>query len=76
VFVAVAGVYRLLGVVSETMVSDNQLKPLEIGKTRTPLETILGLGILVKQRHVIEMLGAAVEQFVSNMKKPPRRGRD
>ena len=68
VFVAVDGHYRLLGVLAETMVSDEQLVALPAGAQDFPIETVIGLGLAIKQRHVIELIDVAVKQYLERAK--------
>lgn len=64
VFVAWDGKYSLLGVVSETMIRDSQLEILQTNMPPVGIKQILGLGIVVKQRHVQELINHTVKEFV------------
>lgn len=67
VFTNVDGNYLLLGVVSETMIRHSQLQTLPANVLgNLGVEQILGLGIVVKQRHVNELLYYAANEFVKN----------
>ena len=50
----------LLGVVFQTMVKDSQLQILPTNIPRIGVEQILGLGIVIKQKHVIELIDYTV----------------
>ncbi len=63
VFAAAKGKYILLGVVSETMIRHSQLQTLPTALPNLGVQEILGLGIVVKQRHVIELFEYAVSEF-------------
>lgn len=56
VFCAKDGNYFLLGVISETMIRHAQLQTVRTSTTQVGVTQILGLGIVVKQRHVKELL--------------------
>lgn len=64
VFVAWDNYYSLLGVVSQTMIRHSQLQTLPANIPLVGVEQILGLGIVVKQRHVRELINCAVNEFV------------
>ena len=64
VFVAWDGRYSLLGVVSQTMIRHSQLQTLPVNMPLVGIEQMLGLGIVVKQRHVQELINYAVNEFV------------
>lgn len=64
VFVAVNGNYLLLGVVSETMIRHSQLQTLPSTISNMGVQEILGLGIVVKQRHVKELIDYAVKEWI------------
>lgn len=63
VFVAVNGQYLLLGVVSETMIRHSQLQTLPSSLSGLGVQEILGLGIVIKQKHVKEIFDYAVREF-------------
>ena len=63
-FVAWDGKYSLLGVVSETMIRDSQLEILQTNMPLVGVKQILGLGIVVKQRHVQELINYAVNEHI------------
>jgi hypothetical protein len=56
VFVAEGGHYKLLGVVSETMIRHSQLQTIPAGHATYGVEQMLGLGIVIKQSKVIELI--------------------
>ncbi len=63
VFVAWEGRYSLLGVVSETLIRHSQLQTLPANMPPVGVQQILGLGIVVKQEHVRELIDFAVREF-------------
>lgn len=63
VFVAHSGRYYLLGVVSETMIKHSQLQTLPTNFQNIGVQQTIGLGIVVKQRHVKELIEHAVQEF-------------
>ncbi|WP_448145326.1 S1 family peptidase [Pseudomonas silesiensis] len=56
VFCAKDGNYFLAGVISETMIRHAQLQTMNTNLAQVGVSQILGLGIVVKQRHVKELL--------------------
>lgn len=64
VFVAWDGKYSLLGVVSRTMLRDSKLQILQVNTLQFGVKEILGLGIVVKQRHVQELIDYAVKEYI------------
>ncbi|MCG9134239.1 trypsin-like peptidase domain-containing protein [Candidatus Poribacteria bacterium] len=64
VFVAWDNEYSLLGVVSDTMIRDSRLEILQANMPPVGVKQILGLGIVVKQRHVQELIDYTVKEFV------------
>jgi hypothetical protein len=64
VFVVVKGHYLLLGVVSETMIRHSQLQTLPSALPSLGVQEILGLGIVIKQKHVKELFDFAVSEFI------------
>ena len=64
VFVHWDGKYSLLGVVSQTMIRHSQLQTLPVNMPLVGVEQMLGLGIVIKQRHVRELIDCAVEEFI------------
>lgn len=60
VFVRSGRLSALLGVVCQTMVKNSQLRALPTNMHRVGVEQILGLGIVIKQRHVIELVDHTV----------------
>jgi len=64
VFVVVNNHYVLLGVVSETMIRHSQLQTLPTALPKVGVQDILGLGIVVKQKHVRELFEYTVNEFV------------
>ena len=56
--------YSLLGVVSDTMLRESRLEILQTNMPPVGVKQILGLGIVVKQRHVQELINYAVNEFV------------
>lgn len=64
VFVDWDNKYSLLGVVSQTMIRDSKLQILQVNMPQLGVKEVLGLGIVVKQRHVRELIDYTVEEFV------------
>lgn len=64
VFVAWDNKYSLLGVVSDTMIRDSQLEILQTNMPPVGVKQILGLGIVVKQRHVQELIDYTIKEFI------------
>ena len=64
VFVAWDGKYSLLGVVSRTMLRDSKLQILQVNTPQLGVKEILGLGIVIKQKHVQELIDYTVEEFI------------
>ncbi len=64
VFVSWDGKYSLFGVVSETMVRDSELQILQANTPQLGVEEVLGLGIVIKQRHVQELIDYAVNEHI------------
>jgi len=71
VFVVVGGQYRLLGVVSETMIRHAQLQTLPANAAQIGVQQMLGLGIIVKQRHILELIDYAVSEFIRRNSTAP-----
>ena len=63
VFIDWDDTYKLLGVVSQTMIRDAS-----IGEPDESLQPILGLGIVIKQRHVKELIDHAKNKFRRDLK--------
>ncbi len=64
VFVDWDGEYKLLGVVSQTIIRHSQLQTLPVNMPSVGVEQILGLGIVIKQRHVQELIDHAVKEHI------------
>ena len=64
VFVAWEGRYSLLGVVSQAVNRHSQLQTLPANISRVGVKQTLGLGIVVKQRHVQELIDYTVTEFM------------
>ena len=64
VFVAWEGQYSLLGVVSETLIRHSQLQTLPVNVPTVGVQQILGLGIVVKQEFVRELIDFTVREFL------------
>ena len=65
VFVAYEGRYYLLGVVTETMIRHSKLETVPSNIGNIGVQQILGLGIVIKQRHVQELISHAVSAFLA-----------
>jgi hypothetical protein len=63
VFTSAHGNYILLGVVSETMIRHAQLQTMPANMAQIGVEQILGLGLIIKQRHVKELIDHTIEEF-------------
>ena len=64
VFVDWGNKYSLLGVVSQTMIRHSQLQTLPANIPPVGVEQILGLGIVVKQEYVRELIDYTVSEFI------------
>ena len=64
VFVAWDDWYSLLGVVSQTMIRHSQLQALPANVQLVGVEQILELGIVIKQKHVRELIDYTVSEFI------------
>ncbi|MXV73383.1 trypsin-like peptidase domain-containing protein [Candidatus Poribacteria bacterium] len=64
VFVHWDGEYSLLGVVSQTMIRHSQLQTLPVNMPQVGVEQTLGLGIVIKQRHVQELIDYVVNEYI------------
>ena len=64
VFVHWDNEYKLLGVVSQTMIRHSQLQTLPVNMSSVGVKQILGLGIVIKQRHVQELIDHAVKEHI------------
>lgn len=63
VFVADNGHYKLLGVVSETMIKHSQLQTISAVSSGVGVQQILGLGIVIKQSKVVELIQYAINEI-------------
>lgn len=70
VFVAYEGRYYLLGVVSATMIRHSMLQTVPSNLGSIGVQQILGLGIVIKQRHVQELIAHAVASFCASRAAP------
>ena len=66
VFVQIKGRYRLLGVVSETMIRHSKLQTLPTSHHDMGIQQIIGLGIVIKQSRIIELIDYATQEFLAN----------
>ena len=64
VFVAWDRKYSLLGVVSEGMRFYSELEEIPINMPPVGVEQMAGLGIVIKQRHVQELIDHTVQEIV------------
>lgn len=69
VFVLSDSRYLLLGVVSETIIRHSKLQTLPANHSNEGVEQILGLGIVIKQRHVRELIDYATEEFTEKLER-------
>lgn len=65
VFVEYDGNYHLLGVITETMIRHSKLQAIPANLPQLGVQQILGLGIVIKQRHVKELIDYTVEEFIT-----------
>ncbi|MCK9430452.1 MAG: serine protease [Candidatus Omnitrophica bacterium] len=68
VFAALGGNFKLIGVVAETMIRNEQLQAIPTG-TVLGVEQILGLGIVIKSSLVKELIDYAAEQIRLKLEK-------
>jgi hypothetical protein len=66
VFVADGNTYTLLGLVSETMIRHSQLQTLPTTMSVLGIEQILGLGIVIKQKYIKELIDNTINKFIQN----------
>lgn len=64
VFVAWDGWYSLLGVVSQAVIHNSELQILPTSMPRVGVQQVLELGLVIKQRHVRELINYAVKEFI------------
>ena len=64
VFVAWNDWYSLLGVISETVCVQSELQILPTNMPRVGVQQVLGLGLVVKQKHVRELINYTVKEFI------------
>lgn len=70
VFTNIGGNMVLLGVVSETMIKHSQLETISTTLPIVGVQQILGLGIVIKQRVVLELIEHATEHWGEKIGKP------
>ena len=64
VFVGQDNGYLLLGVLSEAVFLNSKLQILPANMQQVEVEQALGLGLVIKQRHVQELIDYAVKEFI------------
>ena len=64
VFVDWEGKYSLLGVVSQTMIRHSQLQTLPTNMPPVGVKQILGLGIVIKQKHIRELIDYTINECI------------
>ena len=64
VFVVQGSDWSLLGVVSQTMIRQSRLQTLEVNLPEVGVEQILGLGLIVKQKYVQELIDFALPEII------------
>ena len=64
VFVAQGDKYLLLGIVSDAVTVGSELQILPTNMPRVGVEQVIGLGIVVKQRHVQELIDYTVREYL------------
>ena len=65
VFVAQGNRYLLLGVISDAMTVDSELQRLPTNMSRVGVEQVLGLGTVVKQKHVRQLINHVLDKVRS-----------
>lgn len=71
VFTVIDDKYYLLGVVSQTMIRHSMLQTLQANYSNMGVKQILGLGIVIKQINVRELIDFAVSEFLKKEKNHP-----
>ena len=69
VFVSVDSKYRLLGVLSQAVTRSSALRALPASMHPLGIQEAVGLGIVIKQRHVQELVDYAVSEYIKNNQK-------
>ena len=64
VFVPQGDRFLLLGVISKTITADSELEALPTNIPRVGIKEVVGLGIVVKQKHVQELIDYAVKEHL------------
>ena len=67
VFAPINGQFKLLGVVTETMIKHGQLQAIPALQNSLGVQQILGLGIVIKSTSVKELIDVAVEKIKKNL---------
>lgn len=68
VFAPMNGNFKLLGVVTETMIKHGQLQAIPAVQTSLGVQQILGLGIVIKSTSLKELIDVAIEKIKRNLK--------
>ena len=63
VFAALGGKYKLIGVVTETMIRHEQLQAMPTGNVALAVQQVLGLGIVLKSQLVKELIDLATSRI-------------
>ena len=71
VFVVQENRYLLLGVLSQAVFLNSKLQILSTNTQQVEVEQALGLGIVIKQRHVQELIDHTVEEIVRKRSTSP-----
>lgn len=69
VFAAIDGNFKLIGVVTQTMIRHGMLQAIPTLQTGLGVEQTLGLGIVLKSTLLHELINAAVSKVIANLSK-------
>ena len=62
VFVSLNGKYKLIGIISQTMIKQGKLKAVPTVQTQIGIDQILGLGIVIKSTLMKELIEKALSK--------------
>lgn len=69
VFAPIDGQFKLIGVVTETMIKHGQLQAIPALQTTLGVQQILGLGIVIKSTSLKELIDVAIQKINDNLNK-------
>lgn len=69
VFAAINGHFKLIGIVTQTMIRHGMLQAIPTLETALGVEQTLGLGIILKSTLLNELIDSAVQKVVASLKK-------